>query len=215
VRVQLARAIDSGRLKNGDTVAAKLAAPVRTSSGATLPAGTAVTITVVESVPAGRLSAAGEFSLQAVRVGRVATATDFKVYRGQPGPKEVADAAPKIGTDAGLPAGATIVFHVLKPPAPDDGAPKNSARVPGAVNGVASGSAPPASAKSNTGEPVFGGGNGQQGNQNGNRVNGQAKAVQPADNSFAPAQHVGQASPAPNQPSAPPNATQGSSTQPR
>ena len=207
VHVKLERGVDSGRVKNGDTVPATLTAPVRLTTGASLPAGTPVAITVVEAVPAGRLSAAGELSLQVVRVGRVATATDFRVYRGQPGPREVADAAPKIGTDAGLPAGAELEFHVLNPDAPAESAPKQTAKAPGSVDGTASGSAPPASARSNAGEPVFG-------DTGKNQVNGKASTVQPADTTMGAAQHTGQAGSPPNQPSAPSTAQPGSTTQP-
>lgn len=243
VRVTLGRAIDSGRLKNGDSVPARLSEPVRTTRGSVLPAGTPVVITVVATVPAGKLSAVGEFSLQAVRVGSVATATDTQTYRGRPGHKDVADAAPALGTDAGLAAGAALAFHVLKPPTPASGAPSQTARVPGAVNGTASGGAPPKGAAGNSGEPVFGGAN-QIRTQNGQGAPGQPNQAggtkpvgrtgsgspgkaspspqnaaptgsEPADKSFEPAQHTGEGSSAPIQPAPPQSGTQGSTTQPR
>lgn len=212
VRVTLDHAIDSGRLRNGEIVPAKLASAVRTTSGTEIPAGSPASISVIETVPAGRLSAEGEFSLQLVRVGQVSTATDFKVYRGKPGAKDVADAAPKVGTDAGLPAGALIEFRVMGEPGPANGPPKQQPQVPGAVNGTASGGPPP-KGSTNSGEPVFGGANGT--NRNGN-----ARPVQPADNTFGPAQHTGQTGSAPNQPSSPATgaagtAPQGASTQTR
>ena len=221
LKVRLDRAIDSGRLKNGDTVPARLTAPVRTSTGAMLPAGTPAAVTVVETVPAGRLSAVGEFSLQLVRVGGIGTATDVRVFRGQPGHKDVADAAPALGTDAGLPAGASLTFRVLGMPDPASGPPARGANVPGAVDGVAPGGAPPSAARSNSGEPVFGGtaGNGQPGKSGNGTQNGtQQRPSQPADNTFGPAQHTGQPSTAPNQPSSPATgaagtAPQGSTTQ--
>ena len=216
VRIRIDRAIDSGRLKNGETVPARLTSPVRTTSGAELPAGTAAALTVVETVPAGRLAAEGEFSLQLVRVGNITTATDFRVYRGQPGPRDVADAAPKVGTDAGLPAGAAIEFRVMGQPGPLNGPPRREAEVPGAVNGTASGSPPPAGGVSNSGEPVFG----STTPNKGNKPTSNARPVQPADNTFEPAQHTGQPGAAPNQPSSPATgaggtAHQGSSTQTR
>ena len=209
VRVTLSRGIDSGRLKNGDNIPARLAAPVRTTSGATLPEGTPATVTVIETVAAGKLTAAGEFSLQLVRVGPAALASDVRVYRGQPGKKELADATPAVGTDAGLPAGAVVEFHVPRPPAPAAGAPAPQAHVPGAVDATASGGPPPANAVTNSGEPVFGGNNSNQ------QKLGNARYVAPADNTFAPAQHTGQPASAPNQPAATTSGTQGSSTQAR
>ena len=205
VRVALDRAIDSGRLKNGQSVPARLTAPVRSSAGV-LPAGTPVSLTVVATVPAGRLTAVGEFSLQAVRVGRIGTETDIKTYRGKPGHRDVADAAPAVGTDAGLPAGASLEFHVLHPPHPATGDLRESPHTPGSVNGVASGAPPPTGANSNSGEPQFGGRSSTQGNK-----------VQPPvnTNTFQPTQHAGQASPAPNQPQSPNTVSQGSSTKAR
>ena len=137
--LKLGRSIDSGRLKNGDTVAATLASPVALSPKGTLDAGTPVEITVVETLPAGRISSAGEFSLQVVRVGPVAVSTNTMTYRGQPGHKDLPDSAPAAGTDAVLAAGAELVFHVLPAPAPANGPPEASNRGPGPVDGVASG----------------------------------------------------------------------------
>jgi hypothetical protein len=159
IAVTLSRAIDSGRLKNGDTVAAKLAAPVKTSSGATLAAGTPVSVSVIATVPAGKLTAVGEFSLQALKVGSIDVFTDIKTYRGEAGHRDVADAAPAVGTDAGLPAGTKLTFKVQKQPTAADAPPANVSRQPGSVDGTASGGPPPANAKTNSGEPVFGAGN--------------------------------------------------------
>lgn len=141
IDVKLARTIDSGRLKNGDTVQASLAKPVALSPKGTLVAGTPVELTVVETLAAGRLYAAGEFSLQAQRVGSVGVSTDTLTYRGQPGHKDLPDSAPAVGTNAGLAAGAVLTFHVLPPPSPANAAP-NATLAPGAVNGVVSGRAP-------------------------------------------------------------------------
>lgn len=123
IDVKLARGIDSGRLKNGDTVQASLAKPVALSPRGMLPAGTPVELTVVETLPAGRLYAAGEFSLQAQGVGPVSVYTDTLTYRGKPGHKDMPDSAPAVGTDAALAAGAELTFHVLPPPSPASGPP--------------------------------------------------------------------------------------------
>ncbi len=139
IDVKVGRSIDSGHLKNGDTVAATLAKPVALVPKGMLDAGTAAQLTVIETLPAGRIYAAGEFSLQVERVGSIPVYTDTLTYRGQPGHKDLPDSAPAVGTDARLAAGAELVFHVLPPPVPANGPPKASNGGPGSVNGVANG----------------------------------------------------------------------------
>jgi hypothetical protein len=143
ISVKLGRSIDSGHLKNGDTVAATLTKPVTLSPKGALQAGSPAELTVVETMPAGRIYAAGEFSLQLERVGSVSVYTDTLTYRGQAGHKDLPDSAPAVGTDAGLAAGAELVFHVLPAPEPANGPPRASRGGPGSVNGVASGAPPP------------------------------------------------------------------------
>lgn len=155
IAVKLDHDIDSGKLKNGDTVSGTLAKPVTVSQGNVLPSGTPVTISVVETIPAGRIYAAGEFSLQLERVGQVSVYTDTLTYRGQPGRKDLPDSAPAVGTDARMAAGAQMVFHVLPAPEPANGPPKASNDLPGAVDGVTNGGATPpgSSARANTSSP--------------------------------------------------------------
>jgi hypothetical protein len=148
IDLKLERGIDSGHLNNGQTVAATLAKPVALFPKGTLNAGTAAELTVVETLAAGRIYAAGEFSLQVERVGSVPVYTDTLTYRGQPGHKDLPDSAPAVGTDAGLAAGAELVFHVLPPPEAVNGHPKASSRGPGSVNGVTSGDSPPSGTSS-------------------------------------------------------------------
>ena len=128
IDVKLGRSIDSGRLKNGDMVAATLAKPVALVPKGMLDAGTAAELTVVETLAAGRIYAAGEFSLQVERVGSIPVYTNTLTYRGQPGHKDLPDSAPTVGTDAELAAGAELIFHVLPPPEPAKGPPKGSSR---------------------------------------------------------------------------------------
>jgi hypothetical protein len=142
LHVRLSSSIDSGRLKNGQTVSATLAGPVSLSPRGSLPPGTPATLTVVETLPAGRIYAAGEFSLQVLRVGSVPVFTDTLTYRGQPGHKDLPDSAPSVGTDAALAAGAELTFHVQPPPAPASGPPAARGTTPGSVNGMAPGTAP-------------------------------------------------------------------------
>jgi hypothetical protein len=152
IPITLSRGIDSGRLKNGESIAAKLSAPI-VLQGGRLAAGTPVEITVVATVPAGKINAVGEFSLQVLRVGSTAVFTDTQTFRGKPGPKDIADAAPAVGTDAGLPSGAPLTFHVQPPPVPADGQPKSGGTSPGSVDGVASGSPPPPGSAGRPGNP--------------------------------------------------------------
>lgn len=143
IELKLGRSIDSGHLKNGETVAATLARSVVLSPKGTLDAGSPAELTVVETLAAGRLYASGEFSLQLERVGSLSVYTDTLTYRGEAGHKDLPDSAPAAGTDAGLAAGAQLVFHVLSPPEPASGPPKAINGGPGSVTGEASGGQPP------------------------------------------------------------------------
>ena len=143
IAVRLVSAIDSGHLKNGDTVHATLTNAVMLSPHGTLNAGTPAELTVVETLPAGRLYASGEFSLQLLRIGSVAVYTDTLTYRGKAGHKDLPDSAPQVGTDAGLASGTELTFHVLPPPAPANGPPNARNRGPGSVDGVTAGEPPP------------------------------------------------------------------------
>jgi hypothetical protein len=151
ITVHLQHAIDSGRVKNGENIPGTLDAAVRTQGGSTLPAGTPVVLSVIATVPAGKLSAAGELSLQLLRVGNAAVFTDTQTFRGKPGHRDLPDAAATVGTDAGLPAGAKLTFHVQPPPSFD--VQKVSNPSAGAVNGVASGQAPPKNSAGGEFEP--------------------------------------------------------------
>jgi len=138
IPVALETAIDSGKLHNGQTIHARLTAAVP-AHGKTLPAGTPVAMTVVATVPAGKLNAVGEFSLQVLSVGGVSVYTDTQTFRGKPGERLTADATPAVGTDAGLAHGAPLTFHVLPPPIPATAPPPNVPNPPGSVNGTAVG----------------------------------------------------------------------------
>jgi hypothetical protein len=116
VRLRLERAANSAQMKNGDTLAAVLTGPVKVSGGKVLPAGTRVSLSVIATIPAGKLQSAGEFTLQVVQVGRVTVATEPQEFEGKPGHKDLPDSAPDKGTEATLPAGATLTFHVQAMP---------------------------------------------------------------------------------------------------
>jgi hypothetical protein len=152
IPIKLKTGIDSGRLENGQSVSGTLDGAVKTSAGSTLSEGTPVSLSVVETVPAGRMSAVGEFSLQLVRVGEEPVFTDTQTFRGQPGHRDLPDSAAQMGTDAGLPAGAKLTFHVMPPPSFD--VKKGSDPNAGSVNGVASGSPPPKSSAGTEYQPA-------------------------------------------------------------
>jgi hypothetical protein len=141
IPVKLSEGVDSGHIKNGQTISATLSAPAKLTSGATLPAGTTAKLTVIATVPAGKLNAVGEMSLQLISVGKTGVFTDTLTYRGKPGHKDLPDSAPAVGTDAGLPQGAMLTFHVMPQPTMASGPPKGTKE--GLVNGVSSGDAPP------------------------------------------------------------------------
>jgi hypothetical protein len=116
VALRLTEAANSASLKNGDTLAASLTAAVRLSNGRSLPAGTKVSLNVVETVPAGKMASGGDLVLQVVRVGSVSVVTETQEFEGKPGHKDLPDSAPDKGTEAELHAGATLTFHVQPGP---------------------------------------------------------------------------------------------------
>jgi hypothetical protein len=115
IAVRLEKTIDSAHLRNGDMLAASLTAPVRTSDGHSLPAGTRVGVTVLAVAPVGKISSHGEITLQVTRVGSVGVLSDALTFRGQSGPKELPDSAPAKGSEASVSSGTTLRFHVPAP----------------------------------------------------------------------------------------------------
>jgi hypothetical protein len=116
IRLRLERAANSAQMKNGDTLPAVLTAPVQVRGGKSLLAGTKVAVSVEETIPAGKIQSAGEFTLQVVKVGTVTVVTEPQEFEGRPGHKDLPDSAPDKGTEATLPAGATLTFHVQATP---------------------------------------------------------------------------------------------------
>ncbi len=153
ISIELAENIDSGFLKQGQDVKAHLSAPVSVHGGPTLPAGTPVQLSVIASVPAGRMMAQGEFSLQVLRIGNINVYTDTLVFDGKPGHQDLPDSSPELGTDAGLPSGAPLTFHVQPQPTDSvDIIPDTDG--PGSVFAVSPGGAPPPTRRPNTyGDP--------------------------------------------------------------
>ena len=141
VPVTLDEGIDSGHLKNGQTVHGRLSSDVPARNG-TLRSGTPVQLSVIGTVPAGRLNAVGEMSLQLEQIGKVPVNTEVLTFRGKPGHKDLPDSAPALGTNAGLASGAALTFHIAPQPVFADNAPAPDKATPGSVNGVAAGETP-------------------------------------------------------------------------
>ena len=197
IPIALGQDIDSGKLKQGQDLSAQLSAPVPVRGGVTLPAGTPVLLSVIASVPAGRIAAQGEFSLQVLHVGGMAVFTDTLVFEGKPGHQDLPDSAPALGTDAGLPQGAPLTFHVQPSPTFVQNAPQDREHGPGSVNGVASGSPPPASSLKSSYADGNGTGSGKTPGQ-------QQPSTSPGDTTTNQGtQNLGQPSVAPNQPQSP------------
>lgn len=198
LHVVLTDGIDSGSLKNGQPVHGKL----QSATGSVGKAGTPVLLTVVGTVPAGKLNAVGEISLQVVRVGGQSVDTEILTFRGQPGHRDLPDSAPMVGTNAGLPAGTALLFHVQPPPSFADAKPGSGRFVPGSVTDHVPGSKP-----ANYGQPTVSSAPGSGVDSSGAPVNGGGTPQ--------PAQNTGQGTAAPNQMTAPTNASPTSTTQPR
>ena len=110
--VRLHQPVDSGHVRNGDMLEATLAAPVKTSNGRVLPAGTRVGVTVLAVAAAGKFQSQGEMTLQVTQVGPVGVLTDAQTFFGQEGHKDLPDSAPAKGTEAALDGATTLRFHV-------------------------------------------------------------------------------------------------------
>jgi hypothetical protein len=181
IHITLDQGIDSGNLKNGQTIHAHVTSAVSSGGHAVMPAGARAELTVIAAVPAGKINAVGEMSLQLMRVGGTDVYTDTLTFRGHPGHKDLPDSAPALGHNAGLAHGALMTFHVLPPPAAAQGAPRTSGIAPGSVNGVSSGS---------PGKPQTNDASNQPASGTGNIPSGTTPArVTPANNMPAPATH--------------------------
>jgi len=105
IQVKLLHSADSGHVRNGDTLAATLAAPV-----GGLSTGTPVQLTVVQASQAGSLTSAGELSIQVTRIGNYDVLSLIVTAVGKEGEKELLDAAPAIGTEATFGAEQDLSF---------------------------------------------------------------------------------------------------------
>src|ERR1700753_2430405 len=179
IHVALNQGIDSGNLKNGQTIHAHVVSAVSSKEHSVIAAGTPAELTVIGTVPAGKINAVGEMSLQLMRVGSSDVYTDTLTFRGHPGHKDLPDSAPALGNNAGLASGASITFHVLPPPSAAQGAPKAGGIAPGSVNVISSGS---------PGKPQPDDAGNQKASGTGDIPSGTAPArVTPANNTPAPA----------------------------
>ncbi len=114
IEMKMGEAVSSGVQINGARVHGVLTAGVRTTAGVVLPVGTAVDATVVSSAKAGVIASGGVLSIQVMRVGGVPVITDVVDFNGKEGHKDVADAAPAKGSEAMVPVGAALTFHVMQ-----------------------------------------------------------------------------------------------------
>ncbi len=105
IQVKLLHSADSGHVRNGDTLAATLAAPI-----GGLSTGTPVQLTVVQASQAGSLTSAGELSIQVTRIGNYDVLSLIVTAVGKEGKKELPDAAPAIGTEATFGAEQDLSF---------------------------------------------------------------------------------------------------------
>jgi hypothetical protein len=110
--IKLSAGVDSGKVKNGATLQATLTSAVAVQLSGPQCVGTCSGLTV----PADKMSSAGEIDLQVIKVGGYSVFCDTQTFKGKEGHKDVADSAPAKGTDATLAAGAALTFHVQPAP---------------------------------------------------------------------------------------------------
>ena len=118
LQVSISQTADSGRVHNGEHIRAVLKSPIRTSTGRALPVNTEVEVTVLTTEPAGKLESSGEITLQVTHVGGIETISDIVTRRGTTGARDLPDSTPAKGTDAILPAGTALLFHIPTLPNP-------------------------------------------------------------------------------------------------
>ncbi len=118
LQVSISQTADSGRVHNGEHIRAVLKSPIRTSTGRALPVDTEAEVTVLATEPAGKLESSGEITLQVTHVGDIETISDVVTRRGTAGPRDLPDSTPAKGTDAILPAGTALLFHIPTLPNP-------------------------------------------------------------------------------------------------
>ena len=97
ITVRLKDTVDSGHVKNGQTIRAML---VNAVPGA--PAGSDVELSVVSSAAAGQMNSAGELSIQIVRINGSEALSQVITAQGKQGAALTADGAPARGTEAQL-----------------------------------------------------------------------------------------------------------------
>jgi hypothetical protein len=95
LRVRLKQPIDSGHAKNGDMIDGVLTAPAGSA-----PAGSPVKLTVVAAAAAGRMTSAGELSLQVVSINGQTVLSNVITAQGEEGKTILPDDAPARGTEA-------------------------------------------------------------------------------------------------------------------
>ena len=105
IEVRLDAGIDSAHAVNGQRLRGKL---VKAAGNA--PEGSPVELTVVAVAAAGRMSSAGELSLQIVRMNGRDELSQVITEQGERGARLTADAAPAKGTEASISPQQTLIF---------------------------------------------------------------------------------------------------------
>ncbi len=95
IQVRLSQTVDSGNVRNGQTVQGSLAAPL-----GKVAAGSPVELTVVAAARAGEINSYGELSLQIVSINGEPLLSEVITAEGKEGKKILADDAPARGTEA-------------------------------------------------------------------------------------------------------------------
>lgn len=93
--VRLNQSVDSGHVKNGQTLKGTLVRAVGNAA-----AGSPVEITVITAAAAGTMASAGELSLQVTRINGSNVLSKVITAQGKAGPRDAADADPARGTEA-------------------------------------------------------------------------------------------------------------------
>lgn len=95
IQVRVKAPVDSGHAKNGDMIQGTLVEPV-----GKVPAGAPVELTVVATAAAGQMTSVGELSVQIVRINGENALSQVITAMGQESKRDLADTAPKRGTEA-------------------------------------------------------------------------------------------------------------------
>ncbi len=125
--VVLQNTISSSAAHNGQLLHGHLLQPLPAQGDRQhFAAGAPVTLSVLATVPAGRITSYGEITLQATHVGTIPVFTLPLTFRGKRGAKDLPDSAPKKGGEAILSPATKLSFRVQPPPRPAGARPQGT-----------------------------------------------------------------------------------------